>query len=162
MSDGQLFTHKGEKDRLDQTHDLKKKYPERAEILSSFESPGGTLVIMQINNDSEKTLEGVFEEFAGEDENFGFVRTQIPILLADFGADGLMSRSKAKRVMSGVGKFKEVVLDFSGVERIGQAFADEIFRVYANAHPEVNIQHMNAAPAVERLIRRALAKKKNG
>ncbi|MCH8961521.1 MAG: STAS-like domain-containing protein [Bacteroidetes bacterium] len=106
--------------------------------------------------------EGIFEKFAGEDEDFGFVRTQIPILLADYGADGLMSRSKAKRVMSGVGKFKEVVLDFSGVERIGQAFADEIFRVYANSHPAVNIQYMNAVPAVERLIRRALANKKDG
>ncbi len=73
-----------------------------------------------------------------------------------------MSRSKAKRVMSGVAKFKEVVLDFSGVERIGQAFANEIFRVYANAHPAVNVQYLNAAPAVERLIRRALANKKNG
>ena len=114
---------------------------------------------MQINNDSKKTLEDICEEFASEDEDFGFVRTPIPILLADYGADGLMSRSKAKRVMSGVGKFKEVVLDFSGVEHIGQAFADEIFWVHANAHPDVNIRHMNAAPAVERMIRRALVKK---
>ena len=144
------------------TTDLETIDPKKAVLWSKFQSVDSTTVVMKINNNSKKTLGDIFEEFASEDEDFGFVRTHIPILLADYGADGLMSRSKAKRVMSGVGKFKEVVLDFSGVKRIGQAFADEIFRVYANAHPAVNVQYMNAVPAVERLIRRALANMKNG
>ena len=159
---GLLFNWAGEEDWLVGTTDLETIAPNAAVFWKAFQSVGSTTVLMKINNDSKKTLEEIFEEFAGEDEDFGFVRTHIPILLADYGADGLMSRSKAKRVMSGAGQFKEVVLDFSGVERIGQAFADEIFRVYANAHLDVNIQYMNAAPTVERLIRRALAKKNDG
>lgn len=160
QTDGLLFSSAGENGWLLRTTDLETIDPKKAKLWGVFQSVDSTTVVMKINNDSKKTLEGVFEEFAGEDEDFGFVRTHIPILLADYGADGLMSRSKAKRVMSGVGKFKEVVLDFSGVKRIGQAFADEIFRVYANTHPDVNIQYMNAAPLVERMIRRALANKK--
>ncbi|MFB3133635.1 MAG: STAS-like domain-containing protein [Rhodothermales bacterium] len=162
QASGLLFSGAGEEDWLVRTTDLETIAPKKAVLWSAFQSVDSTTVVMKINNNSKKTLEDIFEEFASEDEDFGFVRTHIPILLADYGADGLMSRSKAKRVVSGVGKFKEVVLDFSGVERIGQAFADEIFRVYANAHPDVNIQYMNAAPAVERLIRRALAKKDDG
>jgi hypothetical protein len=33
--------------------------------------------------------------------------------------------------------FKTVIFDFDGVPTIGQAFADEIFRVFANAHPQI-------------------------
>ena len=48
-----------------------------------------------------------------------------------------------------------MVLDFSEVTGIGQAFADEIFRVFANAHPEVELLPMNAVPGVQQMIRRA-------
>ncbi len=32
-------------------------------------------------------------------------------------------------------RFQTVVLDFTGVEEIGQDFADEVFRVFQRAHP---------------------------
>jgi hypothetical protein len=47
------------------------------------------------------------------------------------------------------------VLDFERIGSIGQAFADEIFRVFANAHPEVELIATNAAPDVQQMIRRA-------
>jgi hypothetical protein len=53
--------------------------------------------------------------------------------------------------------FEEVVLDFEGVIAIGQAFADEVFRVYAAAHPRIRITTVNSAPAVDHMIRRAVA-----
>ena len=41
------------------------------------------------------------------------------------------------------------------VARVVQAFADEIFRVFANAHPEVELLAVNALPEVQQMIRRA-------
>ena len=51
--------------------------------------------------------------------------------------------------------FKEVLLDFKGISRIGQAFADEIFRVYKNAHPQVEIIDIGATEHVQQMINRA-------
>jgi hypothetical protein len=50
-----------------------------------------------------------------------------------------------------------VELDFSGIQEIGQAFADELFRVFANAHPDIVITPLHAGPAVTGMIRRAAA-----
>jgi hypothetical protein len=50
-----------------------------------------------------------------------------------------------------------VELDFAGVSDIGQAFADELFRVFAGAHPAIRITPVNAEPAVARMIQRAVA-----
>jgi hypothetical protein len=53
------------------------------------------------------------------------------VRLAKYGNDQLISRSQAKRLLARIELFKIVLFDFSGVETIGQAFADEIFRVFA-------------------------------
>lgn len=52
-------------------------------------------------------------------------------------------------------QFKEAELDFADVETVGQAFADEIFRVWHNAHPDVKLipQHMHEN--VEFMVKRA-------
>jgi hypothetical protein len=50
-----------------------------------------------------------------------------------YEGESLMSRSQARRLMNRFDRFSEVVLDFTGVNFIGQGFADEIFRVFANA-----------------------------
>jgi hypothetical protein len=41
------------------------------------------------------------------------------------------------------------------VTSIGQAFADEVFRVFARDHPDVVLVPMHAVPAVQQMIRRA-------
>lgn len=51
-----------------------------------------------------------------------------------------------------------MVLDFSGVDSVGQAFADEVFRVWQRQHPEVELTWVEAAEPVEKMIRRARAK----
>jgi hypothetical protein len=57
--------------------------------------------------------------------------------------------------MQRVDRFRHVVLDFSDVTTIGQAFADEIFRVFVQAHPEVELVPVHAVPEVQQMIRRA-------
>ena len=51
-----------------------------------------------------------------------------------------ISRSEAHRLLTGFDRFRAVVLDFKGVEEIGQGFADETFRVWAAAHPLVKLK----------------------
>ena len=75
----------------------------------------------------------------------------------EFPHEYLVSRAQAKRVLAGIEGFQEVLLDFAGVDSIGQAFADEIFRVFARSHPEIELVAINASEDVTRMIRRATA-----
>jgi hypothetical protein len=43
------------------------------------------------------------------------------------------------------------------VQRIVQAFADEIFRVFARSHPNIDLQFENANDDVTRMFKRAQA-----
>ena len=69
----------------------------------------------------------------------------------------LVTRSQAKRLTAQFEKFEHVVLDFEGVDEIGQAFADEVFRVFQNAHPGTLLAPTNMTEAVEDMVKRARA-----
>jgi hypothetical protein len=77
------------------------------------------------------------------------------VKLAQFDSQGLVSRSQAKRVLARTNRFKVVMLDFTGVVEVGQAFADEIFRVFASAHPEVKLDVVGANIDITNMITRA-------
>lgn len=114
----------------------------------------GTAVFMTINITTSRTMKEVFDKFAtGED--YGFTKTHIPVSLLKYGEENLVSRSQAKRLLAGLQKFKEVILDFKGVKTIGQAFADEIFRVFRNEHPEIQLTPANTVDEVKKMITRA-------
>jgi uncharacterized protein (DUF1330 family) len=68
-------------------------------------------------------------------EDFDFSKTIVPMKLAQLGDEQLISRSQAKRLIARFDRFKIVILDFKDVNEIGQAFADELFRVYAKCTP---------------------------
>lgn len=110
----------------------------------------GTSVWMSISKFSTRTTQEVFDRFAGIEE--GFSKTHVPVALARYGDDKLVSRSQARRVLTRFEKFREVSLDFSGVETIGQPFADEIFRVFSEQNPNVNITYSHASPQIEKMI----------
>jgi anti-sigma regulatory factor (Ser/Thr protein kinase) len=114
-----------------------------------------TEVFMEIRLDSAKTAESVFTQYSSGPDEYAFARTIVPVRMAKVGDENLVSRSQAKRVLQRIHRFRSVVFDFAGVERVGQAFADEIFRVFANEHPEVEIMHIHAASEVQQMIRRA-------
>ncbi len=119
----------------------------------NLESPG-TLVWMEHGNHTPRELWMVFDEFAVPDE-FTFSKTIVPVRLGRFGQEGLVSRSQAQRLLARIDRFKVVLFDFTDVETVGQAFADEIFRVYAKAHPEVELTPVHASTQVQRMIARA-------
>ncbi len=119
----------------------------------------GTIVSMTLKTKTNRTVQEIFDSFtSGEDH--GFTKTVVPVSLAQYGDDTLVSRSQAKRLLARIDKFKTVVFDFSGVDTIGQAFADEVFRVFALQHPHIEIVPTNANRNVQQMISRALAHEK--
>lgn len=123
-------------------------------ILEREKVSSGTVVWMKLNNHTARTLKKVFDQFTSGDE-YGFNKTVVPVKLAQYGDDKLVSRSQAKRLLARTDRFKTVMLDFKGVESVGQAFADEIFRVFANEHPAVELIESHANQEVQQMINRA-------
>ena len=118
-------------------------------------APGtGTSVRMVLHNHTARTTKKVFDAFTS-DEDYGFNKTVVPVKLMTYGDDNLVSRSQAKRLLGRFDRFKIVMLDFSGVATIGQSFADEIFRVFAAKHPEVELVPTHTSSEVRRMISRA-------
>ncbi|AHB48164.1 ArsR family transcriptional regulator [Hyphomicrobium nitrativorans NL23] len=125
-------------------------------LIDIVEGPvdNGTTVIMRMARNSPHTSKEVFDKFStGED--YGFAKTHVPLQLARYEGESLVSRSQARRLMARVERFQEVILDFSGIDTIGQAFADEIFRVFASQHPEIRIITLRTNPDVDKMIARA-------
>ena len=112
-----------------------------------------TLVYMRLANNSDKLIKDIFDKFSTEIPG-DFDKTIVPIHLAN--KNDLISRSQARRILSGLELFKEVLLDFEYVVNIGQAFADEIFRVFKNLHPDISISVQNANPEIQNMINRAV------
>lgn len=117
----------------------------------------GTTVYMGISSASTRTASEVYAQYTDAPEDFGFSKTVVPMKLARFGDEQLISRSQAKRLIARFDRFKIVILDFEGIQEIGQAFADELFRVYAGEHPEVELLPTNMTAQVERMWLRASA-----
>ena len=115
----------------------------------------GTGVYMKLNNHTSRTAKKVFDQFSSEDDDYKFNKTVVPVKLAQYGNDQLVSRSQAKRLLARVELFKVVIFDFKEVPEIGQAFADEIFRVFAAKHPEIELHALHASSAIKRMIDRA-------
>jgi anti-sigma regulatory factor (Ser/Thr protein kinase)/biotin operon repressor len=128
------------------------KFEDQSDFISERKS--GTHVWMKLNNHTSRTTTKIFGQFTSGDD-YGFTKTFVPVNLARYGNENLISRSQAKRLLARVELFKTVVFDFSEVPSIGQAFADEIFRVFTQSHPGIELLSIHANSAVKRMIDRA-------
>ncbi|MCA1793883.1 MAG: DUF4325 domain-containing protein, partial [Desulfobacteraceae bacterium] len=124
-------------------------------ILERYKPGKGTLVYMKMKNNSSRNVKKIFDTYTTT-EDYGFNKTIVPVRLAQYGNEMLVSRSQAKRLLSRIDRFKTVILDFEGVDFIGQAFGDEIFRVFAMKNKDIILLHVNASKEVEQMIMRAL------
>ncbi len=125
---------------------------------SGDEEEQGTIVIMKLENNTARTVNSVFDMFElPGDEDHGFVKTLIPVRLAQYDKEMMISRSQARRVLARVNRFKHVCLDFQDVDKIGQPFADEIFRVFWLEHPDIAIHSVNVNDQIGKAIKKAKA-----
>lgn len=113
----------------------------------------GTLVVLSITGNQTPTLESVFKAHS-DPETLAFTKTRSTIKLSALGT-ALISRSEAKRVVQRLSEFKHAVLDFSGVDIVGQGFCDEVFRIFVRDHPEVTLEPVGMNDAVAFMVSRA-------
>lgn len=118
----------------------------------------GTQVEFSIKQKTKKILKTLFDRFTSDKDTFDFDKNILRVRLR--ANQELVSRSEARRLLMGLEDYKVIIFDFKGMLGIGQAFADEIFRVYTNQHPEKNVSYENAGLAVEFMIQRAKAEGK--
>lgn len=118
----------------------------------------GTYIKMVVSLSSTKTPKEIMDQYANEEIGFG--KTIVAVALSADPGDPHISRSQAKRLIMGLEKFKRIILDFKGVESVGQAFVDEVFRVFKNKHPDIIINYFNANDNVDAMIKRGLSTKK--
>lgn len=113
----------------------------------------GTEVIFDIELTHEGHLNEVFEKYYTDPDELAFDKTEVRVKLYTMGTV-YISRSQARRVLSRLENFKKVILDFDQVPTVGQAFADEVFRVFKLKHPEVEILPDNMNDAVAFMVGR--------
>ncbi|HEX6580156.1 MAG TPA: DUF4325 domain-containing protein [Actinomycetota bacterium] len=115
----------------------------------------GTRVRSEVDPATPRTLQEVFAPYVDE-ETLRFERTIVQLTL--FETEGrFVSRGEAKRLGTRLERFREAVIDFEGIDEVGLAFVDELFRVWAGQHPGTRLVPIEMSPAVERVVRRAIA-----
>ncbi|MFA5352003.1 MAG: DUF4325 domain-containing protein [Candidatus Gracilibacteria bacterium] len=116
----------------------------------------GTRVIFKISIQSKQHLDEVFKRYTNiaGGANYGFDKTEIRVKLYTLGGVHI-SRSQARRVLAGLEKFKIIVFDFDKVPTVGQAFADEVFRVFHTKYPQIKLEVENMDEGVEFMVKRA-------
>ncbi len=116
----------------------------------------GTRVMFKISASSDRHLNEVFRKYTdlAIEDNFGFDKTEIRVKLYTIGGVHI-SRSQARRVLTGLEKFKIIVFDFDKVPTVGQAFADEVFRVFHSKYPEIKLEVENMTEGVKFMVERA-------
>lgn len=114
----------------------------------------GTAVVFKISIANKIVLSEVFNQFANPNE--GFYKTIVSVKKLEYNEENptYISRSQARRLMAGMNKFKEICLDFELIPKVGQAFADEIFRVWKADNPNVKIVVINENKEIRQMIKR--------
>lgn len=142
ISSKKMFSHNNH-------NDIYETLQENAELYKLTQGTA-TIIYMRLANRSHKQIVEVFDMFA--DVDGGFNKTSVPMKNV-FGNNFPVSRSQAKRLYNRFEKFKEVELDFDGVDEIGQSFAHELFVKFASNNPDTAIVIKNANEKVNNMIK---------
>ena len=112
----------------------------------------GTAVEFTVSRHAKKNLADIFEQYSGEEYDYSFSKTEVTVSLFIAEEHQFISRSEARRLLHRLDKFEKVALDFEGIKTIGQGFADQIFRVFQQQHPDIDITPINTSEAVAAMI----------
>jgi DNA-binding transcriptional ArsR family regulator len=150
--EGIFFTSRAGDDFALKSHRIKIEWKRAKQDVFVTQSrlSAGTLVQFSLQRSTRQTIEEVFAEFSPEQYDFQFRKTNVLVKLLQ---PDYVSRSEAKRLLANLDKFREIVLDFRDVRSVGQGFADEVFRVFANRNPGIVIRSENTSPPVTAMIR---------
>jgi len=111
----------------------------------------GTSIYMAIALDTTRTLDEVLRGQSDGGYSYTFERTRVPLRLLSVD-DALASRADAKRVAARLTQFGTAEIDFTGVERVGHSFADELFRVFSRDNPQLQLVPLGMNPQVAQMV----------
>lgn len=112
----------------------------------------GTVVRFELDPHTERQLKSIFDAFTNEEtETFDKSRTVVRLFEYDVP---FVSRSEAKRLARNLDRFREVIVDFKGIDEVGQGFVDELFRVWQKDHPSTKLIPTNMTDAVRFMVNR--------
>ncbi len=120
----------------------------------SMHIEGGASTTLETRHSGTRPLPPVGSTTGAIHNDYGFDKTEVRVKLYTLGGVHI-SRSQARRVLSGLEKFKVILFDFDKVPMVGQAFADEIFRVFHSKYPNTRLQEINMAEGVKFMVERA-------
>jgi len=112
----------------------------------------GSSVFVAIALDTTRTLDEVLRSFSSDGAGYGFERTVVPLKLLTAANAGLESRAQARRAAARLERFRRAEVDFTGIDEIGHAFADELFRVFRTQHPGLELVPLNMSARVAALV----------
>lgn len=115
----------------------------------------GTTVYVAIALDTPRTVDSLLTTSAGEGMSHRADHARVPLRLLAGTTGELESRAEARRATLRLDAFASAELDFSGIRRIGPAFADELFRVLPQALPALRFQATGMTPDVLDAARQA-------
>lgn len=117
----------------------------------------GSAIYLAISVDTARTLDDVMRSASIDAQGYAIERTTLPLRLITNDDVALESRAQARRVAARLTEFKQAELDFTGIDHIGQGFADELFRVFGRNQSQVQLVVKNASPRVNAMIELAQA-----
>lgn len=124
------------------------------ESQDEIEKEVGTYIEMEIAKDSTRILKDVFDMYTSDDLSFD--KSHIRIELGKYEEDSYVSRSQAKRLLSGLSNFRTIILDFKNIRNVGQGFVDEVFGVFGLEHLDVHFKIANANDDIKFMIKRGM------
>lgn len=150
--EGLFFTSRIGDEVAIRSHALALSFLNSREDLITGEIPRlkGTDVSFTIKKQTKKSLQKLFERYAPEKYEYRFSRSRVQVKLYQ---RNYMSRSEGRRLVSGLHEFREIIFDFQGVASIGQAFSDEVFRLFPIRHPDILIEVEHANPAIVQMLK---------
>ncbi len=115
----------------------------------------GSSIYMSISLDTKRTLDQVLEAWSLDGSGIEFDHTTIALSLLAGPGQPLDSRAQARRVAARLPMFKRAEINFDGVVDVGHGFTDELFRVFAKAHQEVELLPTHMTPRIAALVKSA-------
>jgi anti-sigma regulatory factor (Ser/Thr protein kinase) len=126
-------------------------------VSRKVQSPG-TTVYLAIPLDTARSLDQVLRARSSSGQAYANERTVVPLHVLSQDAGGVLAtRAEAKRAVARLALFKSAEIDFAGVHDIGQGFADEMFRVFRQRHPQVELVPLRMSPRVAEMVYSATA-----
>ena len=110
----------------------------------------GTTVEFNLRRDTRMRLANVFSTYGSREHDCQFNKTNVMVKLVK---TEYVSRSEARQLLANLETCDEIELSFKDVKQMGQGFADEIFRVFANRHPGIKIRTVRINPTIAAMIR---------